>query len=251
MRSTFIFFLMLIISILSGCVSTTPPMIFVPQQDPQVLSFYRNGLPIGAISTDSSFIMISMEPTDLSRTRYMRLWFLYENNSSQPYLLEPLKTVNLSILGEKKTYEEITPESPTKILADIENEKAVNLILQSIGGTLQAMATKPTSITNSSGEEWKVNDRPEKIQGVTNKTLVNMSNTALLYDIFRNSVNAGILRRNTIFPTESVNGYMYLPLPEVDKYNGIFFDPSVYTYKLLILTQHGEKTVIFTPTLGE
>lgn len=256
------FFLVTLISLvlivlLSGC-STAPPTIFLPQQDLHVYSFYRNGLPFGTVDIDSSFIVISMEPAEISKTTYMRLWFLYKNNSSVPFLLEPLKAVSLEIIGEDERYDEVTPESPSRLLSIIDNEKAMNLIIQAIGGTLQAIQTKPTTIKKKMelGElqekEWQVNDLEEKKQGVLNQTEAKMRRTVLLYDVFKNSINEGILRRNTIFPDESINGYIYFPLPEryrgwLDKY----FSPSEHKYKLHISAQYGNKTVEFNPTIGE
>lgn len=252
MKSINLFLLVLIGLLVSSCASTKPPAIFIPREEIQVSSFYRNGLPIGTINGDSSFIMISMEPVFVSGSKYMRLWFLYKNNSSIPFLLEPLKAVKLHILGEKKSYPDINPESPTKILARIENEKATQLILQAIGGTLEALSTQPTTITNRSGEEWKANDQSEKAQVVTDRTISKISTTAQLYNIFKNSMNTGILRRNTIFSGESANGYIYFPLVNVLKDKDITFENlSRYKYKLYITTPYGDNLIEFEAATGE
>jgi len=260
MRRVDLLILILTTLILSSCASTKPPVIYLPTQNSEVMSFYRNGLPIGAVNTDSSFIIVLLEPTELAGTEYMRLWLLYKNNSHTPYLLEPLKAVKLSILsiqGDSKPFDNIIPESPTKILSHIKNEKTVTLIAQAIGGTLKAMSTQSTTITNPKGDKWVVNDREAKVDAIESRTTSSMVSTAILYDIFQSSVNSGILRRNTIFPSESVNGYVYFPLPLViidsNGYNRheVVIKPENCTYRLFITTQIGSKVIEFTPGEGE
>lgn len=220
-----------------NCASTKPPVIYLPTQNSEVMSFYRNGLPIGVVNTDSSFIIVLFEPTDVGDIDYMRLWLLYKNNSNTPYLLEPLKAVKFYIQGKKKSYNNIFPESPTKILANIENEKAVSLIAQAIGGALQAMST----------------EHPYERERAIDRTTSSIGNTVILYDIFKESINSGILRRNTVFPGESVNGYIYFPLPIYEisygKYDAI--NTAKYNYRLYIITQDDTKSIDFMPASGE
>jgi len=250
MRRVDLLILVLTTLILSSCASTKPPVIYLPTQDSEVMSFYRNGLPIGVVNTDSSFIIVLLERTAVSSTNYMRLWLLYKNNSNAPFLLEPLKAVKLSIQGRKSSFDNITPESPTKILAHIKNEKTVTLIAQAIGGTLKAMSTQSTTITNPKGDKWVVNDREAKVDAIESRTTSSMVSTAILYDIFQSSVNSGILRRNTVFPGESVNGYIYFPLP-ADEHGFLLFNPESKHYRLLITTQIGSKVIDFIGAEGE
>lgn len=77
-----------------------------------------------------------------------------------------------------------------------------------------------------------------------------MVSTAILYDIFQSSVNSGILRRNTIFPGESVNGYIYFPIP-ADENGFLLIKPESHNYRLFITTQIGSKVIEFTPAEGE
>jgi hypothetical protein len=242
----------LLSSFLCGCASTAPPTIFVPSETASVVSYFRNGIPIASFSEDSSLVVLSLEESDLGNTKYMRLWFLYKNNSMTPYLLEPLKIVTLSLKGTKRSYDDIGPESPTNVLARIDNEKAISLIAQAIGGALSAASTRPTTLTISSGEEMVVNDQAEKKEAKMLQTSSSMTTTSLLYDEFKHSVNAGILRRNTIFPGESVNGYVYFPLPLRETgFDRLPITPSKYNYNLKITTQFGSNVIEFVPGEGE
>jgi len=257
MRKILIFIFVLILIAIFSCASTKPPVIYLPTQNSEVMSFYRNGLPIGVVNTDSSFIVFLLEPTEVSGTDYIRLWLLYKNNSNAPFLLEPLKAVKLSIKGDTNSFDNIAADSPTKILAHIKNEETVSLIAQTIGGTLKAMSEQPTTITSPKGDKWVVNDRNTKVDAMVSKTTASMVNTAILYDIFQSSVNTGILRRNTVFPGESVNGYIYFPLPVVE-YSQYGYNrheevikPENYTYRIFITTQIGSAVIEFTPAEGE
>lgn len=242
-----------VLILLSGCASTTPEAVFLPVRSSETVPFFRNGIPIGALKSDSSIVMISLEPTEIAHHKYMRLWLLYMNNSNTPFLLEPLKALVLHLERKDNSFEDILPDSPTQILAHIKNEEATSMIFQAIGGTLEALSAQPTTIKSSKGEEWKVNDKSAKVEAITNKTAASMANTALLYDIFKGSVNAGVLRRNTIFSLESVNGYVYFSIPTIEGHfaDKISLDPSKYNFKLTINTQFGEKTVDFEPAEGE
>ncbi len=239
--------------LLTGCATTTPPAVFLPIKSSETVPFFRNGVAIGALNSDSTYLLVSLEPTAIAHHEYMRLWFLCKNKSDSPFLLEPLKVVTLRMEGGAVTFDVISPESPTKILAHIKNEEARTMIFQAVGGTLEALSAQPTTIRNAKGEEWTVNDTSAKVAAINKKTLESIKNTAFLYDTFKNSINSGILRRNTIFPQESVNGYIYFPLPQIrnDVHQRIKLYPAKYTYKLSISTQFSTKMVEFTPAEGE
>ena len=240
--------------LIGGCAATVPSRVYLPTQTHETMSFYRNGVPLGIVVIDSVTIMVSIEPVEVAGRRYMRLWFLYKNNSSTQYLLEPMKSILLTIKGREKSYEHISPESPTVMLAHIENEKAVSLIAQAIGGTLQAMSVQPTTMTNPAGGDWKINDKGAKQQAIQDRSARSMSATATMYDIFEKSINSGILRRNTVFPGQGVNGYVYFPLPKPRRggFKGeISIEPEEYDYQLDITTQSGNRVVEFTPVEGE
>lgn len=180
----------------------------------------------------------------------MRLWFLCRNNSDSPFLLEPLRALRLTIHNQKVNYDSIAAESPTVVLANIENEKAVSLIVQAIGGALQATTTQATTITGPEKQKYEVNDLSSKRQAVLEKTVNSMEYSSLVYDYFKSSINAGILRKNTIFPMESVNGYLYFPLPSVPS-RSYAINPTKYDFIFHILTSDGPLDVNFSPAAGE
>jgi hypothetical protein len=204
------FFAMLFIIILfEGCASSKPPKVYMPTEDRGIAAYYRNGLPIGAIDTNGVLVMVSLEPTELIGKKYMRLWFLYENKTDSAFLLEPMKSVRLNISRDKENFKDIAPESPSTILANIDNEKASKMILQAIGGTLEALSTHSTTVTDPQGGEWTVQDKGDKVKAIANQTATSMANTEMLYDVFKGSINTGdITQKHNI--SSSKREWIYL-----------------------------------------
>ena len=246
--------LSVIVALLTGCASSSPPTIYFPSETSDVHAFYKNGLPIGTVNFDSATVMLAMEPASVVGTEYMRLWFLCQNKAQADFLLEPLKCAKLTFIGSKKTYENVEPEAPSVILSHIDNEMAAKMIGQVIGGTLQSIAAEPTTITDPQGGQWKSNDKAEKVNTIVDKTTSSMATTGTMYSLFKSSINSGILRRNTIFPGESVNGYIYFPLPKAFRtsFNDYMtIDPSKYRFVLDLNVQSKNQQVEFTPKIGE
>ncbi len=248
------------ITFFTGCASTVPEPKFMPEQSQNVFPFFTSGQPIAAVQSVNAFILLSLEPTILADRRYFRLWILYQNISEEPYLLEPLRFVSLTIASISKGKSGTsTPESPTKILADISNEKALSMIMQAIGGTLQTMAARPTTaetrFNDGSSATTTINDQQEKQDMVADRTAKAMANTAMWYEIYQNSISDGILRRNTVFPGRSVNGYIYFPFPTGRKWRYVDNEsyPSSMNYLLTVeLELPGEsQNIYFTPIEGE
>ena len=248
------------ITFFTGCASTVPEPKFMPEQSQNVFPFFTRGQPIAAIQSANAFMLLSLEPTILADRRYFRLWILYQSTSEEPYLLEPKRFVSLTItsISKGKTGTS-TPESPTKILADISNEKALSMIIQAIGGTLQAMAARPTTaetrFNDGSSATTTINDQQEKRDMVADRTANAMANTAMWYEIYQNSISDGILRRNTVFPGRSVNGFIYFPFPARRKWNEADnenYPSNVNEFLRVDLDLPGEsRNIYFTPIEGE
>ena len=88
--------ILILISIVVGCASTTPVTKYLPEQRQNVFPFFTSGQPIAAVQADEAFMLMSLEPTHVAGRPYIRLWLLYQNTSDQPYLLEPLKFTTLT-----------------------------------------------------------------------------------------------------------------------------------------------------------
>ena len=250
----------LMITLFTSCATTVPETKYMPKESDDVFPFFSKGQPIAAVQSPNAFMLMSLEPTILADRRYVRLWILYQNTSEEPYLLEPKSFVSLTItsISKGKTGTS-TPESPTKILADISNEKALSMIMQAIGGTLQTMAARPTTaetrFNDGSSATTTINDQQEKRDRVADRTAKAMANSAIWYEIYENSISDGILRRNTVFPGRSVNGYIYFPFPRGRKWryaDNESYLSSANEFLRVDLDLPGEsRTIYFTPIEGE
>jgi hypothetical protein len=252
--------IILLIIFLTGCASTVPETKLMPRESDNVFPFFKAGQPIAAVQSTNAFMLLSMDRTILAQQPFFRLWILYQNNSEEPYLLEPLRFVSLNVTSiAQKKMGTSTPQSPTKILAALSNEKALSMIVEAIGGTLQEMAAQPTSaktkFNDGSSTTTTFNDQHEKREQIADRTTNSMANTAMWYDIYRNSLSDGILRRNTVFPGQSVNGYIFFPFPGIKKSDykeNANISSDVKYFLTVEMDLSGEKqTIDFTPIEGE
>lgn len=279
MKINILFFIISLSIVFGGCTSSIPEKVYQPEKNSEVNSYFINGIPIGVLSDDSLIIMAIMKPENVAGEDYIKLWLLYGNKMNTEYLLAPLEfatmtlEIDTTIISKIEHYKSnIKPESPTKILADIENEKAKALIITAIGGALQTLSTQNTKIYDKNKKEiLSIGDKDVKNEYILQKTKEQLNNTAYYFDIFQESVNQGILRRNTLFPYRSVSGYLYMPVPEI-KYRYITFQKSgiyqveyfsehvlsfneivEYLHKIIFKfnTPVGIKTIEFKPIKGE
>ncbi len=207
-----IFFLLLLF--VSGCATSNHFLIYEAKPSNNIYTFYSNGIPITSIKNENFFVLLSTEETYLLHKTYLRVWILYQNNSESPVILEPYNLATLTGQYKGKTLN-FYPQSPTEILDAIDEQKNAALILQSIGGALKELSTNNTTISGNNGTRFEVNDQEEKRNAVNEQTQRKLSNISNWYNIFESSFNNGVLRKNTVFPHNSVNGYIYIPLPDI------------------------------------
>ncbi len=239
--------LFLVCTILSGCSASAPPTVFEPASSDSVFSFYQNGYALGSVKLDSCRVVAELEVGKNLRTYppYMRLWLLYYNTSGTPYYFDPMKDVKITTPGEDGKSLALATVPPYKILDMIKNEEEVALIAQAIGGVADAVLTKPTMYTNTrTNEQVQVNDTGEKRQLSIDRASANMASTATIYELYKQSIVTGILRRNTIFPQQGVTGYIYFKAP----YGA---NPMHRSYIVEISTQNGTVKLDFKPVAGE
>lgn len=238
------------------------PLIYEPVANTITRCYFANGEPFAIVTTDSAVVMLAMDPAMLGGWYdYVRVWCLYYSTASEPVLIEPSKmatliTTKIATKIGKADSTILSPEPPSRILKHISNESANKEILQVIGGVLaaagQSMSVRATSIQgggNAAGSSWTLNDSEEKRRALMNESGQRTANaierTRSAYDLFSSSVSAGILRRNTVFPGGSVNGYIYFPFMKSSKH---FRD---YGHHLLLRLAQGDIRVEFKPAAGE
>jgi hypothetical protein len=234
------------------------PLIYEPVPTSTTRSYFADGQPFAIATADRAIVMLVVSPEKIAGYKYVRVWCLYYNAGSEPVLFDPAKAASLiSTKIKKGEAQELQPEAPSTILKQISNELANKEMAQTIGGALasfgQSMSVQmaePTTIKSNTGETWTVNDRTERVRAANDRigerTRAGLEKTRTAYDLYSTSVSAGILRRNTVFPGSSVNGFIYFPATK--RYNGNWPD---YSHVVQLQLPHDEIKVAFNPAAGE
>ncbi len=201
-------------------------LIYEGKPSPDTYTFYSNGIPITSYSDNNEYLLFTTEEASLLGNTYLRVWLLVQNNSDISYLLEPY---NIAEIIGTNGFDTLTfvPQSPTEILDNIDAEKNASMILTSIGGALKAMSTVGTTINNN-----------------------NVNNTAYWYNLFENSFNSGVLRKNTLFPHNSINGYIYFPLGAnfQNSFNeNKYYNIKDFNFKIILNLNNKEKVIELSP----
>ena len=228
-----------------GC-GTTHYLTYESKPSPDTYTFYSKGIPITSYNNNKIHLLLTVEETHLLGDDYLRIWLLIQNNSDSVYLLEPYDiievtgTIHLDYLTIKPLSDftsrdivksiDYEPQSPTVILDAINAEKNMSMILTSIGGALKSLSTEGTTIKSNTGDIYRINDKEAKRYQVNEQTINELNNTANWYNLFESSISSGVLRKNTIFPHGSINGYVYFPLN--DKMKALEWEINNLRHKL-------------------
>jgi len=240
----FKFFIVLLFTLLIAGCATTSFITYQAKPSPNTFTFYSNGIPITSYTDNHEFVLFSSEETSLMNDPYIRIWLLVKNNSDSIYILKPYNIIELIAIKPNK-YQisgddtviigadsiNYWPQSPTEILENIDAEKNASMILTSIGGALQAISVKGTTVKDNNGNTYRLNDKEENRERILKHTNDELTNTEDWYNLFEDSFNAGVLRVNTLFPHNAINGYVYFHLTDTDgttnlsssKFNGYYF----------------------------
>ncbi len=250
--------------LISGCSSESALIkqyktVYEPEKKEGVISYYVSGLPMGAYGDDKYSIMFNLKPATILDDNCLRLWLLYENINEEEYLIEPTKITKIELWKYGIKRYELSPESPLNILTQIEEDKQQNLIMESIGSALKNLSTSNTKIKINGKDKIEIKDKDQKIQEITEENVNRINNINDWYDIYSESINNGLLRKNTLFKNKSVNGYIYFKIPiedknVKDKWGGNFKEEislENYEIRLKVATLYGVKEIVFKQVAGE
>lgn len=225
-----------------GCASTITPALYIPEQTNETKLIYRNGNPFAFGKNDSISFFISIEPEIIVRKQYMKALVLLRNNSQNEILIEPEKIASIKVPEANNAL--LPPIQPYTILQDIDDKKASDLILQTIGGVINSVAAQPTTVQSSTGVTYTIDDAGQKRKNIAKETMAANNATEMMYEMYKSSVNSGILKIHTLFPGESINGYIYFLMPV--SFNPLLTYPHNLTY-LVSVKMAGGRPILFTP----
>ena len=247
-----------------GCspIPVTMPILFEPQ-DANIKYIYTNGVPIINLEVDSLFFLISIEDYKLLNKSYFKLWILCQNNSENNVTIEPSKIFKMDMkikddytrdlsLFIKKFNISSNVIKPSVLLNYIDNAKANAMIAQSIASALETMSVQKTNITSSTGEVLiSIDDTQEKRNKIINKNYNEIEKTATWYDIYKQSINQGLLRKNTLLPNQSINGFVFIENKCKELISSNVGAPFVYDYIINIELQNKKEKIHLKAIIGE
>ena len=179
------------------------PTVYMPAGDDGTYSYYLDGQPLVEVNGESYSMLMSLEPVEVAGDIYMRLWVLYKNDSDEAVMFDPGSFGTLSTERTSGRVEVANAESPTRILDSITAEENAKVIAQIFGGAL--LAASRQSPSNSDADNYYIE------QNEVHNAAASIEGTERWYGIYKTSVDSGILRRNTVFPGTSINGFIYYP----------------------------------------
>jgi hypothetical protein len=223
-------------ALIKSCIDSSNQKFLYPEQDRKRVRLTMNDTKIDAYfvgETQSDYLFI---------------------NKSSRSLLSIKKGTSLNIemmdsgVDEQNRKYILSPEKPAVILNNIDNQKLMANITTAIGGALEEISTRPTTVTTktASGEtiQSTVNNKSEKEAVIRDRTNQSIASTSYWYELYSGSVSEGLLRKNTVFPNRSVNGYVCFPMASV--FSGVDYD-----YHFLINIPNNNCDIQFVPAQGE
>jgi hypothetical protein len=236
---------------ISGCSSQSQLIqkyetIYEPVKENDIVMYYISGFPFGAYGTDKYSIIFNVQPATILDQNFLTFWMLYKNTDDKEYLLEPAKIIKMSAWKNNVKKYDISPVSPLKILEGIEKSKGEDLVSTAIAGAFKSLTAKTESSVDHN----------------LDKTERKLNNITSWYDLYAESVNDKILRKNTIFQNKSINGlvYFYSPFGEYESQYTLHgqtynyeknFNFSEYDIRITVALPDGVKEIRFKKVAGE
>ena len=233
-----------------------PKGLLFPKESSDTYCIYgtATSLPIGILYSDSAFYMYSLETAVIDSERYVRLWLFYKNLSQTPYDLNPRKCVKMRMKGRNRSYANIAPAPPMIVYTTVDTEQIIARISETVGRPFRAMAVLRAEFLGEGGafEEWASakSGSQRSIRWILNiPPADDRSFSSTLFRVFRNSVGVGVMQRYTVYPNNSVNGYVYFPFPGIHwrATSSGFREAFEYNYQIEIATHDGSKIIDFVP----
>jgi hypothetical protein len=244
-----LFLLTIMQFLFASCVhQSTRPIVYEPQSSNAVYPYYVDGNPVSAVVTDNSIFQSAIEHTKLASRHYMRMWVNYTNFSEDPILFDPMESFILTQTDKPSgTNSKLEIVYPSEIIQRVIKAEQAALITNAFIGMAEVVTTTPTTFRSSTGVTIQQNDLDEKINIVNKNTSNRAQNIADNYDHFARNMNSILIKKNTVFPSRSVSGYIYFYL---SVHVNESYSPDDYKYKLQAEIADIDVSIIFKPVLG-
>jgi len=224
------------------------PIVYEPQTAVSVFPFYVDGNPVSAVVTDNSIFQSSLDYSHVANRHYMRLWVSYSNFSNEPILFNPMESFNLTqyyLTNDKKLTH--TPLFPSMINTLVLKDKQAAMVANAFIGIAEAASTTPTTYTSSKGVTIQANDLQEKLDTVNKNNADRVQNIVNSYEYYMKSINSILLKKNTVFPSQAVSGFVYFEI--IGDSNSKYYARD-YKYILQSIFSDRAITIEFIPVEG-
>lgn len=202
------------------------------------------GVPIAAAFADSSYALLSLEAGRIGSTDYVKLWLLYQNLGSEPYLFDPQAHVKATVQADGEVLAGLAPAPPSRLAEDIDAEEQAGAIHARYSAALRSVAGEEPEPAASAVAPYDAANPPDQAAIEAEAARARVRGPSYMYQTFINSAHNGLLKRNTVFAGRAVNGHVYIPVPDLDLRKGT----KVTVY---LTFNDGIRAVEFTPLTGE
>jgi hypothetical protein len=236
--------------LLSGCVPYAGrPIVYEAEKSDSVFPFYVDGNPVLAVVTPNSIFQSSIGYSYLATHNYIRMWMSYTNYLDEPVLFNPMEAFTLTQINLTKGEELIhVPVFPSRISNSVQNEKQAALIANAFVGIAEAASTTPTTYYQSTGMTIQADDLKDKLNAINQNNAHRAREIADSYDYYMRSVNSFLVKKNTVFPSQTVSGFVYF---EINGTGGqTHYSPEDNKFVLTTNFSDLEVTVQFNPVEG-
>jgi len=198
----------------SSCVPpSTRPIVYEPEKTDSAFPFYVDGNPVLAVVTANSIFQSSIDYSYVSSHNYMRMWMSYTNYLDEPILFNPMEAFTLTQINSVMDEEWIhVPVYPSKISRSVQNEKQAALIANAFLGIAEAASTTPTTYYQSTGMTIQADDLKDKLNVINRNNAHRAKEITDSYDYYMRNVNSFLVKKNTVFPSQTVSGFVYFEI---------------------------------------
>ncbi|NMB74442.1 MAG: hypothetical protein GYA21_04855 [Myxococcales bacterium] len=239
--------------IFSSCVPVHrvvgPTMIMLPEVPEGRYLFFSDGIPYAVSDNTCSTLMSSMGFDYVAGYKYIKVYLAYRNTTEKEVLFYPGKTMRIIPRGIKGADKPILPDSPSTLAASVETSAAMTKAAIATFGWAQTMYLAPTVASTTDGKTILINNKTQQQLEVMRDTRDQIATVDRYAHEAVAHVSSSTLKRNTVFPGQTVSGFVFFPFPfniplENERRRGC-------SIQLEIETPCGMTTIVYNPADGE
>jgi hypothetical protein len=224
-----------------------PPIHLFPGDGEHAFCAYgpETSRPIGILFVGQTIYMYSLEPTVVDSSKFLRLWLLVYNGSDSVLAFHGGRDLSLRVHKPGMDEVEVAPQLLDVSLPEAQDSILRRIASETIGKTMKIMGTQREIIAEAirrfeGGKNAWIGRAapPERIGGV---------NPGHLWNVYRESLAAGILRTYSIYPHNGVHGFVFFPFPALEwrARSSSFREAWESTYRLVLRTTEGMRSIDF------